>query len=82
VEKQATRKQRRADRHATQVDANKTSQACPRCGHSPEDKRPQKGLLFTPAGRSRRLDRRAHCRVETGASSARPGERGRLLRPS
>jgi putative transposase len=28
------------------VDAYKTSQACPRCGHTAEDNRPQKGLLF------------------------------------
>ena len=67
--KQATGKQRRANRHASQwafaelrayiaykallagsravsVDAYKTSQACPRCGHTAEDNRPKKGLLF------------------------------------
>jgi putative transposase len=31
---------------AVKVDAYKTSQACPRCGHTSEDNRPQKGLLF------------------------------------
>ncbi len=67
--KQASRKQRRANRHASQwafaqlhgyiaykamragsmavkVDANYTSQACPMCGHTCEDNRPKKGLLF------------------------------------
>jgi putative transposase len=65
----ATKKQRRANRHASQwsfaelqgfvaykalmhgslavkVDAYKTSQACPRCGHTAADNRPEKGLLF------------------------------------
>jgi putative transposase len=65
----ATKKQRRANRHASQwafselhgyvaykallvgsmavkVDAYKTSQACPRCGYTSEDNRPDKGLLF------------------------------------
>ena len=28
------------------VDAYKTSQACPRCGYTAEDNRPEKGLLF------------------------------------
>jgi putative transposase len=32
---------------AVKVDAYKTSQACPRCGHTAEDNRPQKGLLFS-----------------------------------
>ena len=31
---------------AVKVDAYKTSQACPRCGHTAEGNRPQKGLLF------------------------------------
>lgn len=31
---------------AVKVDAYKTSQACPRCGHTAEDNRPEKGLLF------------------------------------
>jgi putative transposase len=31
---------------AVKVDAYKTSQACPRCGHTSEDNRPQRGLLF------------------------------------
>ena len=31
---------------AVKVDAYKTSQACPRCGHTSEDNRPEKGLLF------------------------------------
>ena len=31
---------------AVKVDAYKTSQACPRCGHTAEDNRPKKGLLF------------------------------------
>jgi putative transposase len=31
---------------AVRVDAYKTSQACPRCGYTAEDNRPQKGLLF------------------------------------
>jgi putative transposase len=31
---------------AVKVDAFKTSQACPRCGHTAEDNRPDKGLLF------------------------------------
>jgi IS605 OrfB family transposase len=67
--KQATKKQRRANRHASKwafaelhgyiaykaimadsmavkVDADYTSQACPRCGHTCEDNRPKKGLLF------------------------------------
>jgi putative transposase len=67
--KNATKKQRRANRHASQwsfaelqgfvaykalmhgslavkVDAYKTSQACPRCGYTAEDNRPEKGLLF------------------------------------
>ena len=67
--KQATLKQRRANRHASQwafaelhgyvaykalltgsmavkVDAYKTSQACPRCGYTSADNRPEKGLLF------------------------------------
>ena len=67
--KQASRKQRRANRHASQwafaelqgyvaykallagsmavkVDAYKTSQACPRCGYTSADNRPEKGLLF------------------------------------
>jgi putative transposase len=29
------------------VDAYKTSQACPRCGHTSEDNRPEKGLSFS-----------------------------------
>jgi IS605 OrfB family transposase len=67
--KKATRKQRKANRHASKwafaelhgyiaykalgagsmavkVDANYTSQACPMCGHTSEDNRPKKGLLF------------------------------------
>jgi transposase len=31
---------------AVKVDAYKTSQACPRCGHTAAENRPQKGLLF------------------------------------
>jgi transposase len=31
---------------AVKVDAYKTSQACPCCGHTSEDNRPEKGLLF------------------------------------
>jgi len=31
---------------AVRVDANYTSQACPRCGHTSEGNRPNKGLLF------------------------------------
>jgi putative transposase len=31
---------------AVQVDAYKTSQACPRCGYTSEENRPRKGLLF------------------------------------
>jgi putative transposase len=31
---------------AVQVAADTTSQACPRCGHSAQDNRPEKGLLF------------------------------------
>jgi len=31
---------------AVKVDAYKTSQACPRCGYTSADNRPQKGLLF------------------------------------
>jgi IS605 OrfB family transposase len=31
---------------AVKVDAYKTSQACPCCGHTTEDNRPQQGLLF------------------------------------
>jgi len=31
---------------AVKVDANYTSQACPMCGHTCEDNRPKKGLLF------------------------------------
>jgi transposase len=31
---------------AIKVDANYTSQACPRCGHTSEANRPNKGLLF------------------------------------
>jgi IS605 OrfB family transposase len=31
---------------AVRVDAYKTSQACPRCGYTSEDNRPEKGLLF------------------------------------
>ncbi len=31
---------------AIKVDANYTSQACPRCGHTEEANRPKKGLLF------------------------------------
>lgn len=68
--KKASRKQRKANRHASQwafaelhgyiaykallagsmavkVEAWKTSQACPQCGHTAEDNRPEKGLLFT-----------------------------------
>jgi putative transposase len=67
--KQATKKQRRANRHASRwafaelhgylaykamlagslavkVDAHFSSQACPRCGYTDEDNRPNKGLLF------------------------------------
>jgi putative transposase len=67
--KQATRKQRRANRPASRwtfaelhgyiaykamqagsmavkVDADYTSQACPRCGHTCPGNRPKKGLLF------------------------------------
>jgi IS605 OrfB family transposase len=67
--KQATKKQRRANRHASQwafaelhgyiaykamlsgsmavqVDAHYSSQACPKCGHTCPDNRPNKGLLF------------------------------------
>jgi putative transposase len=67
--KKATKKQRRANRHASRwafaqlhgyiaykailagsmavkVDADYTSQACPRCGHTCLDNRPKKGLLF------------------------------------
>ena len=36
--KKASRKQRKANRY--------TSQACPRCGYTREENRPQKGLLF------------------------------------
>jgi IS605 OrfB family transposase len=32
---------------AVQVDVYRTSQACPRCGYTAEDNRPQKGLLFS-----------------------------------
>jgi IS605 OrfB family transposase len=32
---------------AVKIDAYKTSQACPRCGHPAEDNRPDKGLLFS-----------------------------------
>jgi IS605 OrfB family transposase len=31
---------------AVKVDAHKTSQACPRCGYTSEDNRPETGLLF------------------------------------
>ncbi|HEV8191967.1 MAG TPA: zinc ribbon domain-containing protein, partial [Ktedonobacterales bacterium] len=31
---------------AVKVDAHKTSQACPRCGYTSEDNRPDKGPLF------------------------------------
>ena len=31
---------------ALKVDAYKTSQACPRCGHTAEGNRPEKGVLF------------------------------------
>ena len=31
---------------AVQVDAYHTSQACPRCGYTSPDNRPEKGLLF------------------------------------
>jgi transposase len=31
---------------AVKVDAYQTSQACPRCGHTAAENRPQKGLLF------------------------------------
>jgi putative transposase len=31
---------------AVKVDAYKTSQACPRCGYTAEDNRPDNGLLF------------------------------------
>jgi putative transposase len=67
--KQASLKQRRANRHAStwafaelhsyiaykallvgsmavQVDAYKTSQACPRCGYTSKDNRPNRGLSF------------------------------------
>ncbi len=67
--KKATRKQRRANRHASawafaqlhgflaykaelsgsmalKVDADYTSQACPKCGYTSERNRPKKGLLF------------------------------------
>jgi putative transposase len=67
--KKATKKQRRANRHASKwafaelhgyiaykamlagsmavkVDAHYTSQACPMCGHTCENNRPNKGLLF------------------------------------
>jgi putative transposase len=67
--KKATKKQRRANRHASkwafaelhafldykavqagslcvQVDADYTSQACPHCGYTARENRPQKGLLF------------------------------------
>jgi len=36
----------RAGSMAVKVDANDTSQACPMCGHTCEDNRPKKGLLF------------------------------------
>jgi putative transposase len=32
---------------AVEVDAYKTSQACPHCGYTAEDNRPDKGLLFS-----------------------------------
>jgi IS605 OrfB family transposase len=32
---------------AVKVDAYKTSQVCPHCGHTAEDNRPEKGLLFS-----------------------------------
>jgi transposase len=32
---------------AVKVDAYKTSQGCPRCGHTSEGNRPDKGLLFS-----------------------------------
>ena len=35
---------------AVQVDADHTSQCCPRCGHAAEDNRRQKGLLFSGHG--------------------------------
>lgn len=35
---------------AVKVNAYKTSQACPRCGHTTEENRPQKGLLFSCQG--------------------------------
>jgi transposase len=35
-----------AGSRAVKVDAYKTSQACPRCGHTAEDNRPEQGLLF------------------------------------
>jgi putative transposase len=67
--KKASKKQRRANRHASQwafaelrafldykavlagslcvkVDADYTSQACPRCGYTSPTNRPEKGLLF------------------------------------
>ncbi|HEY7346836.1 MAG TPA: transposase [Ktedonobacterales bacterium] len=67
--KKASRKQRRANQHASRwafaelhdlliykahlagslcikVDADYTSQACPRCGHTSKGNRPKKGLLF------------------------------------
>jgi IS605 OrfB family transposase len=36
-----------AGNRAVKVDAYKTSQACPRCGYTAEDNRPDKGLLFS-----------------------------------
>jgi putative transposase len=68
--KKATKKQRRANRHASRwafaelqsyiaykallagsmavkVDANYTSQACPRCGYTSKANRPDRGLLFS-----------------------------------
>jgi IS605 OrfB family transposase len=67
--KKASKKQRRANRHASKwafaelhahlaykahlagslcikVDADYTSQACPRCGHTSKANRPNKGLVF------------------------------------
>jgi putative transposase len=67
--KKATKKQRRANRHASKwafaelhgllaykaalagqlgikVDADYTSQACPRCGYTSRENRPRQGLLF------------------------------------
>jgi IS605 OrfB family transposase len=32
---------------AVKVDAHKSSQACPRCGYTSEDNRPEKGLVFS-----------------------------------